>query len=290
MTLATATKASPYQFNGKETLGFGYEKMIDMQARNYMADIGRWGVIDELSESFNNLSPYNFSNNNPISFSDPTGLAPQGFASTFINPNGKVVEHRDDGDNNVYLVGDDWKKGGSKEDLSIVGKEKKGMIYTPGLNYQIDNKGELGIVNPSSYPKTTGFANQMDFTSPFFAWGWAFKGIGAVLGVLAGTTPKVASLVKIVTIEQNVMIFSSKIGGNTVEGITNFAVKDGVLTLEQLHLQGSTAGNVGRKTLWEIAKDLGKQFKVEEVMIQGGKRTTGKFIGQVPSPITIKVN
>jgi hypothetical protein len=97
-------------------------------------------------------------------------------------------------------------------------------------------------------------------------------------------------LVRIGAVEGDVMTFSSKIGKETVEGITNFVVKDGKLYLNQLHLQGSSAGNVGRKALWDMAKDLGRQYNVKEVIIQGGKRTTGKYKGQVPSPITIKID
>ncbi|MCP1302180.1 RHS repeat-associated core domain-containing protein [Chryseobacterium sp. S0630] len=97
------------------------------------------------------------------------------------------------------------------------------------------------------------------------------------------------NLVKIGAVEGDVMIFSSKIKEEIVEGITDFAVKDGKLYLNQLHLQGSSGGKVGREALWNIAKDLGKQHNVTEVIIQGGKRTTGKYIGKVPSPITIKV-
>jgi RHS repeat-associated protein len=74
MTLATATKASPYQFNGKETLGFGYEKMIDFGARNYMADIGRFGVIDPMADFVNYQSPYVMSDNNPVLNVDEYGL------------------------------------------------------------------------------------------------------------------------------------------------------------------------------------------------------------------------
>ena len=97
------------------------------------------------------------------------------------------------------------------------------------------------------------------------------------------------NLVKIGTVEGDVMIFSSKIKEEIVEGIPHFAVKDRKLYLTQLHLQGSSGGKVGREALWNIAKDLGRQHNVTEVIIQGGKRTTGKYIGKVPSPITIKV-
>lgn len=101
---------------------------------------------------------------------------------------------------------------------------------------------------------------------------------------------KKANLVKIGTIEDDVMMFSAKIGDETVEGITNFTVKDGKLYLDKLHLQGSSAGKIGREKLWEMAKDLGRQYNVKEVIIQGGTRTTGKYKGKVPSPVTIKVD
>ena len=47
-----------YKFNGKEEQQeWG---VIDYGARMYMADIGRWGVADPLSEGYLDLSPYNF--------------------------------------------------------------------------------------------------------------------------------------------------------------------------------------------------------------------------------------
>jgi RHS repeat-associated protein len=68
-----STKKSPYQFNCKQTLGFGYENMIDFGARNYMADIGRWGCVDPLAENGHTWSPYNYALNNPVYFIDPDG-------------------------------------------------------------------------------------------------------------------------------------------------------------------------------------------------------------------------
>jgi len=62
-----------YGFNGKEgneELGLNWH---DFGARNYMADLGRWGNIDYLADAYVEDSPYSSTFNNPISFVDPDG-------------------------------------------------------------------------------------------------------------------------------------------------------------------------------------------------------------------------
>ena len=62
-----------YKFENKEwqdELGLNW---YDFGARNYMADIGRWGSIDNMSEKYHFSSPFVYANNNPIIYVDLDG-------------------------------------------------------------------------------------------------------------------------------------------------------------------------------------------------------------------------
>ncbi|MCX2839451.1 DUF6443 domain-containing protein [Salinimicrobium sp. MT39] len=63
-----------FNYNGQElneTLGLN---VLEMTFRQYDPAIGRFNVIDELAEQAQDYTPYRFGFNNPIFFSDPTGL------------------------------------------------------------------------------------------------------------------------------------------------------------------------------------------------------------------------
>jgi RHS repeat-associated protein len=92
-----------YKYDGKELQESG---MYDYGARMYMSDIGRWGVHDPLSDA--TFQPYNYANNNPIYFNDPTGMVGEAFASVGVIKNEKgdyeIISAKNDGDYGIYMA------------------------------------------------------------------------------------------------------------------------------------------------------------------------------------------
>ncbi|XLS28387.1 RHS repeat domain-containing protein [Flavobacteriaceae bacterium M23B6Z8] len=131
----------PYKFMNvelEESLGLNF---YETSFRFYDPSIGIFRSIDRLAEKLVGITPYNYSYNSPILYGDPTGLFPDGpqhNTSTFIDRNGKVLEHRDDGDPRVYWVQDidEWEKNGKKKDgLPIIGYEDPNRNYKKGDQY-----------------------------------------------------------------------------------------------------------------------------------------------------------
>ena len=67
------SNVQPYKYNGKEQDTKAGLNWYDYGARHYDAALGRWHVVDPLSEKYYSSSPFVYCNNNPIRFIDPNG-------------------------------------------------------------------------------------------------------------------------------------------------------------------------------------------------------------------------
>jgi RHS repeat-associated protein len=288
------SKEYRYGYNGKELdkegMGGG-GSTYDYGFRIYNPQIAKFLSVDPLTKSYPELTPYQYASNTPIAAIDLDGLEAVGFNS--------------------------WNMARSRQRDAAI---KKGDVAeVERITTKMNVSAMTGIATAAALlgPKALPFVgrlfwgaanNPAVFSATVTAAKYGDEAVNTLAGIAGSdvdvvpsdnsgmapaankATKAIRNLVKIDAIEDDVMIFSAKIGEEVVEGVTNFAVKDGKLLLNQLHLQGSKAGAVGREALWSMVKDLGKQYKVDEVVIQGGKRTTGKYKGQVPSPITVKVD
>ena len=63
----------PYKYNGKELDRKGGLDWYDYGARHYDVTLGRWHVVDPLSEKYYGVSPYNYCLNNPLKYIDSDG-------------------------------------------------------------------------------------------------------------------------------------------------------------------------------------------------------------------------
>ena len=171
-----------YKFNGKEQdeeTGFYY-----YGARYYEPGSSIWLSVDPLAEQFQGWTPYNYTLQNPVNLTDPTGMAPEGLDNEYriYKSQGQVqkVEYVSDkgGDKMDFITEIDMDKpmmdrsatktyftGVEKSEsrMSTNFGSKHGSTYAtyrgPGYRHDVKYKAQSQAIEP------------MGFDSPFFVVG-----------------------------------------------------------------------------------------------------------------------
>jgi RHS repeat-associated protein len=102
----------PYKYNGKELdRKFGLD-LYDYGARHYDAALGWWFTMDPLAEKYYSISPYAYCGNNPVRFTDPTGMVIDSLSqadwdkqkNTITAQRDKLVEKNKNGKNDARIA------------------------------------------------------------------------------------------------------------------------------------------------------------------------------------------
>lgn len=269
-----------FKYNGKELDKTHGLNQYDYAARFMDPATVRFTSVDPLADEFYSWSPYVYCYNNSLKYIDPTGMSAYSLNNVYnVDPDQGVVT--------IIRTDDPY-------DLLLI-KGENPIQYTKGLLSE-EYYSSIGYHTRTTYAAGMSIT---DFGLSIFAGELLFakalpyiSKLGSQIGskISKIISQKAKFLVTITESESGVIVFSAKIGTETIEGIANVSMKGDKLYLRQLHLGGSTAGKVGRSGLFQMARDLGRQYGAKEVVIEGGKRTTGKYVGQTPTPFTIKVD
>ena len=153
----------------------------------------------------------------------------------------------------------------------------------------VRNGGQPGDIWGFRKPGGTGGLGEGQFAE--FPSGNVRDGSGKLINTAnAGAAKEVSIEVLAFDAKTGITQYVAQYGEHSVDILVESVKKvDGKLILNSLDIQGSSAGKVGVKGLYAIARQLGRDQGVSQVIINGNIRSSGKFAGMFPSQVIINV-
>jgi RHS repeat-associated protein len=149
-------KAYKYKFENREWQDELGLNMYDFGGRMYMPDIVRTPTVDPLAEQTPNWSPYAFCNNNPVRYTDPTGMSTEDPGDIY-NLKGEHIGSDGRNDNAVYLLHTNSNKQltQSQSEHLIQGSQAPGVFIGPQIEQKAIGNDELNLRSSLSTLKQT---------------------------------------------------------------------------------------------------------------------------------------
>jgi hypothetical protein len=91
--------------------------------------------------------------------------------------------------------------------------------------------------------------------------------------------------VEIDDVEHPVAVLAITTPVGTLRLIGSISIVERIMRIDRAHVEGLKMGSLGRTGLNAIGRKLLEVADVDEIVIQGGTRTTGRSNGKVPRPI-----
>ena len=138
---STQTSNQPYRYNGKELDTENGLNWYDYEARQMEVALGRFSTVDPLSEKYYAVSPYVYCQNNPIFFTDPTGM----FSSPYYDINGAFLGVDEKGfAGNIFVTDratfDKYSKEGISDSRKLQADNNTKFIKDATLSFQAESK------------------------------------------------------------------------------------------------------------------------------------------------------
>jgi hypothetical protein len=225
--------------------------------------IARWTTIDPLAIHHEEMTPYNYVMNNPLLYGDEFGMD-----TTKVHQLKEVKITAQKPKKPVFDLNDNSWVRNAPHLKPVTGWFGKTMSFLNGgrdyngIHY--DDKG-----NPTGVSIT-----KMEF--PFYITG-------------PGDLEELNLVFNIIDQEGETIIYSTKIGEETITFGGDITKTDDVLTIKNFDVDGKLTNQLGRSNLTKIINQFGKQQGVKEVIIEGAKRTTGANPGRLPAVLKFMI-